>query len=190
MIIVSLVGIVTLTVGNRAISSTHVPQDVSPEQIVNKFCQIDYKGARLNGQYEQFANIYDMEKVTGWDSYIIVEGFEIGEITDRGDSTIVQVTFQVLGLIGGGLWQEINQPEYDDMFGGEWSPTISVVVKEAHDGLLIRSMIKPHVSPEAMLERMEEIKSRLNADLIRDWDAFQGISALVAKRRAFIPPIN
>ena len=68
----------------------------TPRDIVEKYCQYDFQGARLNSvEAQSYRLLVAYEEEPGWDTVIGVKGFEIGRVIVKDNVAVVEVNFEI-----------------------------------------------------------------------------------------------
>jgi hypothetical protein len=74
----------------------------TPYDIVKKYCELDYNGARtpISDSYNQIIGLYENEfDEPGWDTFIVVSGFDISSVQQKNKNNTVTIKVSYNNLI-------------------------------------------------------------------------------------------
>jgi hypothetical protein len=136
------------------------------EDILKQFLKLDYDGAGLstdgNGKIHPLTT---WEDGPGWDACIVVTGYKIGEPRNSGMDVIIPVTYEVLGMVSGGVeWIPLSKKNRSNTFGDQVD--VDYVLAKIDGGWKIKGpQIYPHVSLDVALEMHERNLADIPADM-------------------------
>jgi len=120
----------------------------SPKAVVNRYCSLDFRGARLSSEgFPSMASLYTWEVEPGWDEAVVVKTFLIKSYEIEGQRAIVRVQYARLGTFGAESFDAEKKSE-DITFN---------LIKQKGSWRITSPVIPPHVSPEAAIHNIEEI---------------------------------
>lgn len=82
----------------------HSSQNDPPINIVNKYCELDYNGARMSSEtydpIDRLKSKYESGDILepGWDSFYVISGYRVGKTYTSGNKTIVEVEYDIEGI--------------------------------------------------------------------------------------------
>lgn len=136
------------------LSGLSVWAETNPKSVVEKYCRLDYDGARI-GIYPGLAKLISPLAVwrvePGWDLAVVISSYTVGEAVYEGNRAIVIVEFSVIGRAEGNspviLEAKQEKAEFHLVQNGpDW-------IVEAINGRLL----SPHVSVSALIINLELI---------------------------------
>ena len=73
-----------------------------PAEVVMAFCSIDSAGARCHsGRNDTLSKLYDLSGEPGWDQSMVIDGYQLVQSHQSGDSAIVTVKYDIVGWLAG-----------------------------------------------------------------------------------------
>ena len=126
--------------------------ETSPKNVVEKYCILDYDGARI-GIYPGLARLISPLAVwrvePGWDFAVVVSSYAVGDAAYEGNRAIVVVEYSVVGRAEGNspviLEAKQEKAEFHLVHSGsDW------IVEAINERLL-----PPHVSVSALIINLE-----------------------------------
>ncbi len=123
-----------------------------PGQIVERYCNLDLKGARLHS--DGIAAVQDMvtwPDEPGWDGIVVVSGFKRGTPIESGGQTVIPVTYDVAGFLNGWQWTSANSSEGKTQLDEEQKKDF-LLVQESGKWKITKPVFPPHVDVKTALE--------------------------------------
>src|SRR2546426_4314532 len=108
---------VILALFSMCITSAALGQ-ASSSAVLNDFLKLDFDGARLDSDgFKKVFPLTDWKDAPGYDSSVIVRGYKVGQPSVRGGKAMVEVTYDVVGFIGGNTaWESYNEKAPTETF--------------------------------------------------------------------------
>ena len=110
--------------------------DESPSEVVRKFCQLDYEGARLSSEaYSAILPLIAYPAEPGWDTAVGIKGYALKKEMINGDVAEVVVEYDI-----DQIWPEGDPPNREETiklvkYGHVWKiqeyilyPRVSTIV--------------------------------------------------------------
>lgn len=143
---IQLLYLVVLLVSGGCCSGENV---LHPRDIVEKYCRFDFEGGRLTSEtWSQGAPFVTWEEEAGWDTIVVVAGFEVVSVKEETNTAFVAVNFSVRGrLETAERFVEENRTE-----------TVTFQLRQTDKGWRIESpLIAPHVSARRITQHLNNL---------------------------------
>jgi hypothetical protein len=151
-------GVVVLALNVQLVAGAS--RTLGPLDIVKRYCELDYDGARLKSEsFPAMDKLQSWKVEPGWDQTIIVKSFTIKSHTIHGTSAVVSVEYALAGLLDGEEFQ--SKPEIQ---------SIDFKLKRIGDSWRITGpVITPHVSPAAMQKHIDGLVKLEGQESMETW---------------------
>lgn len=125
--------------------------DASPVSVVQEYCGLDLKGARLSSQNplnDKISALVTWPIEPGWDTIVVVRTFEVVSTILGPTKSSVTIRFSVIGNMFG--TKIIASQQHKKL--------VTFVLTKSHDGWQIESpLIAPHVSVAAAISALNSL---------------------------------
>ena len=151
-------------------------QTTTPQDVLNKFLKLDFDGARLDSDgFKKVFPLTDWPDAPGYDSSIIVRGYQVGSPQIRGGEATIAVTYEVVGMIAGNTsWEAYKGDASADSFKDQVKMSYKLVLKNDRWKVHEPNEV-PHISIDVALKNEEA----LLADKSRDADEHKAYQQIV-----------
>ena len=149
LILLSLIGMISLS-SNLNNKTQADGKSLSPEAVVETFCQLDAGGQRIkSGGWVKIRPLVAWPDEPGWDNAIIISHYSIAKANTVDNKSIVTVKYFVLGSTDTIEYVKSSKVE-----------TIKFELSLKNNRWkIIRPQIPPHVNKKAIIEHLLEIQS-------------------------------
>ena len=114
----------------------------TPEEVVSKYCQLDFEGARLNGS--TWSKVYPLitwEEEAGWDVVVPIKNFKITSTSQEKNNATVKVQYD--------FEREVHGVNPDQLTYKQKIVDFKLI-KQGDTWKINSPKIYPHVSAEAL----------------------------------------
>lgn len=149
---------VILVLFSMCIVPAALSQASNPQTVLNNFLKLDFEGARLDSDgFKKVFPLTDWKDAPGYDSSVIVRGYKVGQPSVRGGKATVEVTYDVVGFIGGNtVWEAYNEKAPTDTFKDLVRVQYELVTKNGA-WKVHGPDVGPHISVEVALKNEESL---------------------------------
>ena len=133
-------------------------QASTPQAVLNNFLKLDFDGARLDSDgFKKVFPLTDWQDAPGYDSSVIVRGYKVGVPSVRGGKAKIEVTYDVVGFIGGNtMWEAYNEKTPTETFKDQVRVPYELVTKNG--GWKVHGPdVGPHISVDVALKNEEAL---------------------------------
>jgi hypothetical protein len=132
------------------IDASFAAGQIEPSQVVERFCKVDFEGARLSGENSVSArDLTDWADEPGWDSMIVITGYKLSKPQSTDKTITVSVKYGVVGVLDGWKWTDAKGMDTAEIK----SESIIKFTLELRDGQwkVTTPFFRPHVGVNAAL---------------------------------------
>lgn len=147
-ILISLFFALLITVSR--IDVAFAADQIEPSQVVERFCKVDFDGARLSGESATSArDLTDWIDEPGWDSTIVITGYKLSKPQSTSETKTVSVRYDVVGALDGWKWTDAKDMDTAKIK----TERLIEFVLEHRDGQwkITTPFFRPHVGVNAAL---------------------------------------
>lgn len=117
---------------------------LSPEEVVQRFCELDYDGVRLSSDtYARIRPLVTWREPTAMDPVYVISGFTVGDASVSGDAAEVAVQYDIIRRMSV-PWK----PAADDL--SEPGAVTFRLVRKGAGWVIDSPRLTPRSSPEAL----------------------------------------
>ena len=86
-----------------AVSCSASELKISPVEVVEKFCGLDFKGARLSSEgYEEISNfVFSIDGEPGWDTIFVTNSYKVVSEQKKDNQSFVTIEYSIWGEASG-----------------------------------------------------------------------------------------
>jgi len=150
--------LVILALVSMCIVSTAHGQASNPQAVLNNFLKLDFDGARLDSDgFKKVFPLTDWKDAPGYDSSVIVRGYKVGQPSVRGGKATIEVTYDVVGFIGGNtMWEAYNAKVPTETFKDQVRVQYELVTRNGA-WKVHGPDVGPHISVDVALKNEESL---------------------------------
>lgn len=125
-----------------------------PYTLVNTFCDMDFAGMRLKGSTSNIINqLINKPSETAWDEVIIINNFNINNITKEHDYFIIEVIYELHSKISGTSFKFISNKQNPSIRKN----TNFIIPYNTTTLKLLDPSIPPHISIQTAKEYLNKL---------------------------------
>jgi hypothetical protein len=146
LILLSLTLLITVT----KIDVAFAVDQIEPNQVVERFCKVDFDGARLSSETSASAReLTDWVDEPGWDSMVVITGYKLSKPQSTSKTSTISVKYDVAGVLDGWKWTDAKDMDTADIK----TESIIEFTLEQRDGLwkVTTPFFRPHVGVNTAL---------------------------------------
>ncbi|MGH8047616.1 MAG: hypothetical protein ACREKL_10240 [Chthoniobacterales bacterium] len=126
----------------------------APASVTAAYIEADGRGLALDGETAPLLLGYTTWKdAPGWDSFVVIKSYDIGEVGWTGDKASVQITYDVLGQIDG--MKFTSKPANEEVF--------FELVKKKGKWKIVKPQLAPHLFVAGAITALEAIGAKDDA---------------------------
>jgi len=164
--------------GNISLAQTIQKIPETPRALALHLLKLDFEGARLSSGSYNKSGIGDFiapgeYRTPGWDTVVLINGYEIHKISQKSDQATVTVKYDVIGSLSNELTIKKQKENYKFRFkreGQRWLMVepydlcqhISISTAISHLEHLLVVQGDPEGTTKDLIEKLKQIDRRLN----------------------------